>query len=46
MIRGFSVQPCDGAGCIDNLKREYVEDAQLIHDDVFNELYRVFPDVL
>ena len=46
VIRGFSLHTSGDAGWFVNLKREYVEDAQLIHEDVFNELYRVFPHAL
>jgi hypothetical protein len=44
--RGLHSHTFDAAECGTELRREYVEEAQLIHEDVFDELQRVFSDVL
>ena len=46
LSRGFRSQPVADAAGETAMRREYVEEADLIHEDVFDELRRVFPDVL
>ena len=44
--RGLRSHTFDDAESKTDLRREYVDEAELIHEDVFDELRRIFPDVL
>lgn len=46
VIRGLRSHVDVDEACVTNLRTEYVEEAGIIHGDVFDELWRVFPNVL
>ena len=43
---GYCAHGLDYVGDETEIRREYVEEAELIHESVFDELRRVFPDLL
>ena len=46
LMRGFRQDSCEGVGFAADLRREYVEEAKLIHEDVFEKLQELFPEML
>ena len=46
MSLGYCAHGFDYVGDETEIRREYVEEAELIHESVFDELRRVFPDLL